>query len=139
MQISTTSNLSSCDRRRSTANLSIAQKQMAPITTIIKTPIRAESIAFHLLPRDSLVHHTQKLSRAFQRAKAGDEGGLQIISKSGSRRSREFKTAMRQRIKEIAASRNLSDKEIKPAPKHGVNLEWLLEGEGRIFKSGAPQ
>jgi hypothetical protein len=46
---------------------------------------------------------------------------------------------MRQRIKEIAASCNLSDEEIKPALKHGVNLEWLLEGEGQIFKSGAPQ
>jgi hypothetical protein len=53
---------------------------------------------------------------------------------------------MRQRIREIAASRDLSDEEIKPAlrlkhqeigeftEKHGVNLEWLLEGKGRIFK-----
>jgi hypothetical protein len=61
-------------------------------------------------------------------------------------RSREFKEAMRQRIREIAASRDLSDEEIKPAlrlkhqeiaeftEKHGVNLEWLLEGRGRIFK-----
>jgi hypothetical protein len=53
---------------------------------------------------------------------------------------------MRQRIKDVAASRNLSDEEIKPAltlkhheiakftEKHGVNFEWLLEGKGRIFK-----
>src|ERR1019366_4099554 len=59
---------------------------------------------------------------------------------------REFKEAMRQRIRDIAASRDLSDEEIKPAlslkhheiaeftEKHGVNLEWLLEGKGRIFK-----
>jgi hypothetical protein len=59
---------------------------------------------------------------------------------------REFKEAMRQRIREIAASRDLSDEEIKPAlslkhheiaeftEKHGVNLDWLLEGRGRIFK-----
>jgi hypothetical protein len=52
--------------------------------------------------------------------------------------------------RDIAASRDLSDEEIKPAlrlkhheignftEKHGVNLEWLLEGKGRIFKSGAP-
>lgn len=58
----------------------------------------------------------------------------------------EFKEAMRQRIREIAASRDLSDEEIKPVlrlkhqeigeftEKHGVNLEWLLEGKGRIFK-----
>jgi hypothetical protein len=58
----------------------------------------------------------------------------------------EFKEAMRQRIRDIAASRDLSDEEIKPAltlkhheianftEKHGVNLEWLLEGKGRIFK-----
>jgi hypothetical protein len=46
----------------------------------------------------------------------------------------------------IAASRDLSDEEIKPAltlkhheiaeftEEHGVNLEWLLEGKCRIFK-----
>jgi len=45
------------------------------------------------------------------------------------------------------ASRDLSDEEIKPAlklkheevarftEKHGVNLEWLLEGKGRIFQN----
>ena len=49
-------------------------------------------------------------------------------------------------IRDIAASRDLSDEEIKPAlslkhheiaeftEKHGVNLDWLLEGRGRIFK-----
>jgi hypothetical protein len=59
---------------------------------------------------------------------------------------REFKEAMRQRIRDIAASRDLSDEEIKPVLKlkheevgrftetHGVNLGWLLEGKGRIFK-----
>jgi hypothetical protein len=57
---------------------------------------------------------------------------------------RAFKDAMRQRIRDIAASRDLSDEEIKPVLKlkhheianftevHGVNLEWLLEGKGRI-------
>jgi hypothetical protein len=61
-------------------------------------------------------------------------------------RKREFNDAMRQRIRDIAASRDLSDEEIKPAlrlkhqeianftEKHGVNLEWLLEGKGRVFK-----
>jgi hypothetical protein len=59
---------------------------------------------------------------------------------------REFKEAMRQRIRDIAASRDLSDEEIRPVlklkhheianftEKHGVNVDWLLEGKGRIFK-----
>jgi hypothetical protein len=59
---------------------------------------------------------------------------------------REFKLAMRQRIKDIAASRDLSAEDIKGVmtlkhheianftEKHGVNVEWLLEGKGRIFK-----
>ncbi|MET4485232.1 hypothetical protein [Bradyrhizobium sp. LA7.1] len=58
---------------------------------------------------------------------------------------REFKAAMRQRIRDVAASRDLFGEEIKPAltlkpheiakftEVHGVNLEWLLEGRGRIF------
>jgi hypothetical protein len=63
-------------------------------------------------------------------------------------RSREFKEVMRQRIREIAASRDLSDEEIKPVlslkhqrvaefvDKHGVNFKWLYEGMGSIFKTG---
>jgi hypothetical protein len=61
-------------------------------------------------------------------------------------RRRAFKEAMRRRIRDVAASRDLSEEEIKPVLKlkhheianftevHGVNLEWLLEGTGRIFK-----
>jgi hypothetical protein len=61
-------------------------------------------------------------------------------------RRREFEEAMRRRIGDVAASRDLSDEEIKPAltlkhqeiarfsEHHGVNIEWLLEGKGRIFK-----
>jgi hypothetical protein len=61
-------------------------------------------------------------------------------------RRRNFKEAMRRRIKDIAASRDIPDYEIRPVlslrhrhigefvEKHGVNLEWLLEGKGRIFK-----
>ena len=66
-------------------------------------------------------------------------------SKAMARR-REFKEAMRRRIRDVAAPRDLSDEEIKPAltlkhqeiarfsQQHGVNIEWLLEGKGRIFK-----
>jgi hypothetical protein len=61
-------------------------------------------------------------------------------------RRREFKEVMRRRIRDIAGSRDLSDEEIKPAltlkhqeiarfsERHGVNIEWLLEGRGRVFK-----
>ena len=61
-------------------------------------------------------------------------------------RKREFNDATRRRIRDAAASCDLSDEEIKPVLKlkydavgrfcevHGVNLEWLLEGKGRIFK-----
>jgi hypothetical protein len=62
-------------------------------------------------------------------------------------RRREFKRAMRQRIKDIAASRDLSEEDIKAVmtlkhheiipftEKHGVSVDWLLTGEGRIFKN----
>jgi hypothetical protein len=61
-------------------------------------------------------------------------------------KTRAFKEAMRQRIREIAASLNLSDMQIKPALKlkhfaiagfveeHSINIEWLLEGRGNVFK-----
>jgi hypothetical protein len=57
-------------------------------------------------------------------------------------RRREFREAMRGRIREVAASRGLSDDDIKRAltlrhrhvaeftEKHGVKLDWLLEGRG---------
>jgi hypothetical protein len=60
------------------------------------------------------------------------------MSTEAKEHRRNFKEAMRRRIREIAASRNLSDEEIKPvlrlrhheianfSEKHGVNLEWLL-------------
>ncbi len=61
---------------------------------------------------------------------------------------RDFKQAVRERIKEIAASRDLSDAEIKPAmslkhfeidrfvQQHGIKLKWLYEGKGGVFKAG---
>jgi hypothetical protein len=60
---------------------------------------------------------------------------------------RKFKAAMRQRIRDVAASRNLSDKEIKPvrrlkhqeiarfSQRYGVSLEWLLAG---VFRADEP-
>jgi hypothetical protein len=68
------------------------------------------------------------------------------VSPEAKEHRRNFKEAMRRRIKDIAAARDIPDDEIRPvlslrhrhigefATKYGVNLEWLLEGEGRIFK-----
>jgi hypothetical protein len=68
------------------------------------------------------------------------------VSAEAKEHRRKFKEAMRQRIWDIAASRDISDDEIRPvlrlrhhliadfAETYGVNLEWLLEGQGRIFK-----
>jgi hypothetical protein len=95
--------------------------------------------------------HTDVKSERIERAIADDLAFLAAhpTRRSNSEamaRSREFKEAMRQRIRDIAASRDLSDEEIRPVlklkhheianftEKHGVNLEWLLEGKGRIFK-----
>ena len=59
-------------------------------------------------------------------------------------RRRKFNDAMRQRIRDVAASLDLADEEIKLAltlehsaiagftAEHGINLEWLLEGKGRM-------
>jgi hypothetical protein len=61
-------------------------------------------------------------------------------------KTREFKEAMRRRIRKLAAERDLPDDEIKSvlrlkhheigafAIKHSVSLAWLLEGAGPTFK-----
>ena len=86
-----------------------------------------------------------------ERAIANDEAFLvahptRRSNSEAMARNREFKETMRRRIKAVAASRDLSDEEIKPAltlkhheiakfiDRHGVNAEWLLEGKGRVFK-----
>jgi hypothetical protein len=68
------------------------------------------------------------------------------MSTEAKEHRRNFKEAMRRRIKDIAASRDIPDDEIRPvlslkhqhigefATKYSVNLEWLLEGKGRIFE-----
>ena len=64
------------------------------------------------------------------------------MSAEAKEQRRNFKEAMRRRIRDIAASRDLSDDEIKPVlrlkhreigefcRKHDVSLQWLLEGAG---------
>ena len=87
-----------------------------------------------------------------ERAIANDEAWLAAhpTKRTGNveacAKRRAFKEAMRQRIREIAASLNLSDIQIKPALRlkheevgrfceaHGVNIGWLLEGIGPMFK-----
>jgi len=63
---------------------------------------------------------------------------------------REFNEVMRRRINIVALLRDLSVEQIKPVltlkhreiakfhHKHGVNLEWLLEGRGRVFNNEPP-
>ena len=82
MQIRTTSSLSSCARRRSAANLSIAQKQMAPMTTIIKTPIKAESIARPPC-RDNGRHEQEHSSGPPARERVSRAGNCQIGKSAG--------------------------------------------------------
>jgi hypothetical protein len=92
--------------------------------------------------------------RQVERAIEADEAFLashpvrQIKSPEATAQRRAFKEAMRQRIREVAALRTLSDDEIKRAlglrhphvgefcEAHGVTLGWLLEGEGEMFKRG---
>jgi hypothetical protein len=89
-----------------------------------------------------------------ERAIEADEAFLashpvrQTKSAEAKARTRAFKEAMRQRIREVAALRTLADDEIGPAlglrhqhigefcEAHGVNLGWLLEGAGEMFKRG---
>ena len=70
----------------------------------------------------------------------------QTKSPEATARSRAFKEAMRQRIREVAAARQIPDDEIKPTLRlkhqeidrfceaHGVNLAWLIEGVGEMLK-----
>ncbi len=86
-----------------------------------------------------------------KRAIADDEAWLAAHpvrrkDSEAAQRRRDFREAMRRRIRDVAASRDLSDEEIKPAltlrhqkiaqfsEQHGVRIEWLIEGKGSIFK-----
>ena len=87
-----------------------------------------------------------------ERAIANDEAWLAAhpTKRTGNveacAKRRAFKEAMRQRIREIAASLNLSDIQIKLALRlkheevgrfcqtHSVNPGWLLEGAAPMFK-----
>jgi hypothetical protein len=108
-----------------------------------------------LASRD-FAHLPTKVER-IERAIADDEAWLAAhptkrtgnVEACAARRAhtRAFKEAMRQRIREIAASLNLSDIQIGPALKlkheavgqfcktHGVNIGWLLEGAAPMFKA----
>jgi hypothetical protein len=101
--------------------------------------------------------HTDANPKQIERAIADDEAWLAAhptkrtgnVEACAKRRAqtRTFKEAMRQRIREIAASLNLSDVQIGPALKlkheaigcfcqtHSVNIGWLLEGIEPIFKA----
>jgi len=95
--------------------------------------------------------HTDAKPERIERAIADDLVFLAAHPIRGSSseamaRRREFNDAMRQRIRDLAASRDLPDDEIKSVlrlkhhevgkfvEKHGVNWQSLLEGKGRIFE-----
>jgi hypothetical protein len=87
-----------------------------------------------------------------ERAIEADEAFLaahpvwQTRSPEATAHRRAFKEAMRQRIREVAALRKISDDALRPAlglrhqhigefcEAHGVNLGWLIEGAGEMFK-----
>jgi len=131
----------------------LVEKWRAAFVRQLLTPASdAASVAWkqNALSRGKYQHTGLKPER-LERAIADD---LEFLAAHPVRRSnseatahrREFKEAMRQRIRDLAASRDLSDEEVKPAltlkhheiakfiKKHGVNAEWLLEGKGRIFE-----
>lgn len=90
--------------------------------------------------------------KQIERAIAADGAWLAAhpTKRTGNReecaKRRAFKEAMRQRVREIAATRDLSDEDIKPVLRlkheeigrfcktYDVNPEWLLEGIEPIFK-----
>jgi hypothetical protein len=92
------------------------------------------------------VEAAQTLAKEMARAAEGILPKQRGTNSEAMTRRREFKLAMRQRIKDIAASRDLSEEDIRPAltlkhhaiarfsERHGVNLEWLFEGRGHIFE-----
>lgn len=90
--------------------------------------------------------HTDLKTERIERAIANDLAFLAAHpvrhnNSEAMARRREFKEVMRRRIRDVAASRDLSDEEIKPAltlkhqeiarfsEQHGVSIEWLLEGK----------
>lgn len=98
--------------------------------------------------------HVPVEPRQVERAIEADEAFLashpvrQTRSPEAKARSRAFKEAMRQRIREVAALRQIPDDEIKPVlglrhhavaafgEAHGLSYDWLLEGEGEMFRRG---
>jgi hypothetical protein len=145
-----------CQRRKLRSKATIAPRQKGiyaravglPISRIIEMWTQGAHLlrdreGARQLARDQHQYTDVKPER-IERAIADD---LAFLTAHPVRRSnseamahrREFKEATRQRIRDIAASRDLSDEEIKPvlklkhheianfSEKHGVNVEWLLE------------
>jgi hypothetical protein len=98
--------------------------------------------------------HTDIKPDRIKRAIAADEAWLaehptrksRPMSNERKEARRNFKEAMRRRIREIAVTLKLSDEEIRPAlglrreaigefvQAHGLSFGWLLEGKGSAFK-----
>ena len=94
--------------------------------------------------RDELMTKAEaKLAAAIDEA----QKAAGVSRNAAARHSKDdFNANMRRRIREVAALRELSADQIKPAltlghqkvatfcMRHGVRFEWLLEGIGRVFK-----
>ncbi|WP_369723077.1 hypothetical protein AB8Z38_03050 [Bradyrhizobium sp. LLZ17] len=108
----------------------------------------------HAAARDKLLTTAEsKLQAAIAAAQSSPPAPAPLIEPQRRSKTeelehrREFKAAMRQRIRHVAAARDLSHQEIKPTlslkhhaiaeftEKHGVNVEWLLGGKGRVFEA----
>jgi hypothetical protein len=106
-------------------------RQLANIPLSIAAIVQSEasrSVA------DFITGNQKKIERAI----ADD---LAWLAANPTRRSNSegMARSLRQRIREVAASRNLSDEEITIGgfcELQGVNIGWLLEGVGPVFKSG---
>jgi hypothetical protein len=118
----------------------LAQQMRTPVSDIAGLKWKQEALA------KERYHYTGVTPERLRQAIAEDAAWLAAhpTRRSNSEamaRSREFKEAMRQRIREVAADRGLSDEHIKPAlslkhheiarfsEQQGVSIGWQLEGE----------
>jgi DNA-binding transcriptional MerR regulator len=104
-----------------------------------------------VIDRDRAAARAEMMSKAEAKLSAAiaaaAETPEQPPAKYDPARRRDFYEAMRKRINIVALLRGLSVEEIKPVltlkhsqiakftEERGVNLEWLLEGRGRVFNN----
>jgi hypothetical protein len=129
----------------------VARWREAMVAQLLTPAHTAAAVAWKKAERKSrgfgcLMVEPGKVERAIE----ADEAFLAShpVRQNSTARRRAFNEAMRQRIREVAALRTIPADEIRPAlwlrhkeiarfcEVHGVNFDWLLEGEGEMFKRG---